>query len=74
MKKMKGSRPGPRRWIEIFLSATGCIVLALYLSNYLQAEEPKMNQAATSQLASTIIPAIDETAPALVETASFGLG
>jgi len=74
MKIMKSSKQGPLRWIVIFLITTGCIMSTLYLSKYLKADETKMNQAAASQLESLMLPAMDETAPALVETASFGLG
>lgn len=74
MRKMKGTRPGRLMWGVIFLVATVCVMATLPLTRFLEAEERNVNQAVVSNIESSTIPAIDEAAPAVVETASFGLG
>jgi len=61
-------------WGAIPLLTLGCLLVTIHSNHASETKERKVNLALESKIESPRIPPIDEMAPPIIETASFGLG
>jgi hypothetical protein len=61
-------------WGVISVLSGGCLLMTIQPNYASEAKESNVNRASISKIEPPAIPAIDEEAPSMIETASFGLG
>lgn len=61
-------------WSAVSVLAVGGLMVTTQSNHASETKKGKVNLASESKIESPGIPAIDEAAPSIIETATFGLG
>lgn len=61
-------------WVAIFILTVSGLIMTIQSIHASEIKEGKVNLASNTKIQSPGLPPIDEAAPSIIETATFGLG